>query len=68
MKKSIRARVTSTSFYHPSHKERDRERIKTEEEIPERHLEKSFIVTKYGLGFAPKRSKEDPNLYSIRKQ
>lgn len=48
MKKSIRARVTSTSFYQICGKDRERERIKTEEEPLDKHLQKSFIVSKYG--------------------
>jgi hypothetical protein len=55
-KKSVRVRVTSTSFYH-GNKERDRERMRTEEEITDRPLEKSFIITRYGCGFS--RHKEE---------
>ena len=49
VRKSIRSRVTSSSFYQMNLREKergDRERIKTEEE--DAHLEKSFVITRYG--------------------
>ena len=52
----MRARVTSSSFYHAN--VRERERIKTEEEVGDRNLQKSFVVTKYGIGFMPKKKDE----------
>ena len=47
MKKIGRPRIISTSFYHMQMKEKEKLRMKTEDNTGEKHLENMFMITRY---------------------
>jgi hypothetical protein len=59
MKKIPRPRIISTSFYHMQLKEKDRMKVKTEENVLNKHLENVFMITRYKESSLHKKKQEE---------